>query len=400
MNSRSTMKIILICAFLAPLMSSAESRWYFELGPAYRWDMELSIRGGTHVTPWQGTESSGARMPSAASSLLDDDGTAQQLRTFDDGFVGPSGWEHARDDGRTQYWGYEDAGQYDEAAGTLSFRRTLSEKQTARRTVTRLLDESAGWSGRKSMEGVGLMLTAGRGLWDREHWSGSLHARLGWMEGLRGNFRHSPSYRRTLESLSYQKTRHQTQTYRYDYDTLGNPAFPSAPYAMSDPDAAGPMIADTPDAIALDAERMRTSEQRVGRRVWTESSTVDLAFDARVFTFQLGSRLAWKTRYPLTLVAQPAITLNLLDAEARRDEMFWSPRGTVLNHWSNHTETQRWRAGVGGQLGARLALWQDWGVTLTGGYDWVDTAAFDLGPDRVSVNLSGYQGEIMLGRVF
>lgn len=402
MKNQSLVKTLWICGLLLPVFvqAQAESRWYFEVGPAYRGDMELSVRGGTHVPAWGGTRSSGVQMPPAATSLLDDDGTAQQLRTFDDGFVGPSGWAHAREDGRTQYWGYEDAGQYDEYTGILSFHQTLTGGQSGSRTVTRLLDKSVGWAGRKSMEGAGLMLTAGRQLRAREQWSCSIQARLGWLEGLRANFRRQTGVSRTINSLTYRQNRQQSQTYRYDYDTLGNPAFPSAPYAMSDPNAAGPMIADTPDAIVLDTEQKVTSEYRVGRRVWSEQSTVNLAFDARLFTFQLGPRFEWRTHEAVTFLAQPSISLNLLDAEIRRDETLRSDRGDVLEHWSDRTNTLRWRAGAGGQLGARLNLWNDWGVTLVGGYDWVDTASFDAGPDRVGADISCYQGEILFGRAF
>ncbi len=400
MNIQFFVKTLWVCGLLLPVFVQAETRWYFEVGPAYRGDMELSVRGGTRVPAWGGTRRSGVQMPSAATSLLDDDGTAQQLRTFDDGFVGPSGWAHAWEDGRTQYWGYEDAGQYDEDAGTLSFHQTLTDWQSGSRTVTRLLDESVGWAGRKSMEGAGVMLTAGRQLRSREQWTCSIQARLGWLEGLRANFRRQTGVSRSFNSRTYRQTRQQSQTYLYTYDTLGNPAFPAAPYAMTDPNAAGPMISDTPESIMLGAEQQTTSEHRVGQRVWTEHSTVDLAFDARLFTFQLGPRLEWRAHQLVTLLAQPAVSLNLLDAEIRRDETLRSDRGDVLEHWNDRTDKLRWRAGAGGQLGARVDLWNDWSMTLGGGYEWVDPVSFDAGPDRVRADLSGYQGEILFRWAF
>lgn len=400
MNIQRIVNKVLLCGLLTPGFSMAEQRWYFELGPAYRGGMEISVRGGTHVPPWRGTEHATARRSPRPSSLLDDDGTEQQLRTFEDGFVGPSGWEHALNDGRTQYWGYDASSQYDASSETLSFRRTLTDQRTQTRRVTRLLDESAGWSNRKSMEGAGLMLAVGRRLRERERWACSVHARLGWLDGLRGNFRQQTAYRRTLESQTHEQTQLHSQTYRYAYDTLGNPAFPTAPYTMSDPTAAGPMIADTPSDIVLDSEHIATREQRRGQRVWTDHSTVDLAFDAQVFTLQLGSRFTWQARRALSLLAQPAITLNVLDAETRRDEAFRSVQGDVLGNWTDHTDAQRWRVGAGAQLGARLDLWKDWGMTVVGGYGWVDNASFDVGPDRVRIDLSGYHAEVLFGRVF
>ena len=399
MNSKSRISMALIFGLLGSAVVDAEMLWYVEVGPVYRGDMELSVRGGTHVSAWSGTRQSGDQAPSAMGRLLDDDGTAL-LRTFDDGFVGPSGWPHAQDDERTQFWGYQDASQYDADAGTLSFRQTLTLRQSGTRTVSRMLEESAGWSSRQSMEGAGLMLTVGRYLQREAAWSSSIQGRLSWMEGLRGNMRQQTGMSRTVDSQTYRETVNQSQTYGYSYDTLGNPAFPDAPYAMTDPEGVGPMIADRPSSIVLADEAVSASTERVGRSVWTEYSAVDLSFDARVFTFQVGPRVEWHAHENVTLLAQPSITLNLLDAKARRSETLYSRNGRVQGQWNDRRSTERWCGGVGGQFGARMSLANGWTVSVLGGYDWVDTASFNLGPDRVRVDLSGYQGEIMLGRIF
>ena len=399
MKNRTNIFTALICSLLAPAVAEAETPWYVEVGPVYRGDMELSVRGGTHAPAWGGTRWSG-QSPSAVGRLLDDDGATPILRTFDDGFVGPSGWPHAREDERTQYWGYQNADQYQADTDALSFQQTLTAQQSSTRTVTRLLEESAGWSSRTSMEGAGVMLTVGRYVQQEEDWSSSVQGRLGWLEGLRGNVRQHTAVSRRLDVRTYRETLNQSQTYGYEYDTLGNPAFPDAPYAMDDPDGVGPMIADTPSAIMLTDEEASASTERVGRRVMTEYSAVDLSFDARVFTFQVGPRVEWHAHENVTLLAQPSITLNLLDAKARRSETLYSRNGRVQGQWNDRRSTERWCGGVGGQFGARMSLANGWTVSVLGGYDWVDTASFNLGPDRVRVDLSGYQGEIMLGRIF
>ena len=399
MKNRTNILTALICSLLAPAIAEAETPWYVEVGPVYRGDIELSVRGGTHAPAWGGTRRSG-QSPSAVGSLLNDDGTTPILRTFDDGFVGPSGWPHAREDERTQYWGYQNADQYQADTDALSFQQTLTAQQSGTRTVTGLLEESAGWSSRTSMEGAGVMLTVGRYVQQEEDWSSSVQGRLGWLEGLRGNVRQQSAAYRTVDSRTYRETLNQFQTYRYEYDTFGNPAFPEAPYAMNDPDGVGPMIADTPDAIVLADEAMSASTERVGRTVWTEYSAVDLSFDARIFTFQVGPRIEWRAHERVMLLAQPSVTLNLLDAKARRSETLYSGHGSVQGQWSDHRNTERWCGGIGGQLGVRIHLADGWAMTVSGGYDWVDTTSFDIGPDRVRVDLSGYQGEIMLGRRF
>ena len=71
---------------------------YFEAGPWARGGMDLEVAGGSSAAAagvqaaspgWRGGTAWVAPLPAG------DDGTAQILRNFDDGYVGPSGWAWA-----------------------------------------------------------------------------------------------------------------------------------------------------------------------------------------------------------------------------------------------------------------------------------------------------------------
>ena len=383
---------------------SAQAQWYLEAGPVYRGDMKISVEGGSRaadsgISAAQAGTAGG--FPSAQTSLLSDDGTAQILRQFDDGYVGPSGWEWARNEGRTQFWGYDATEQYDDAADTLTFRRTvIGDTVSQRRTVTRVQTESAGWDGRKRTDGLGLMATVGYLFRQEASWNWAVQARIGWLDNIQADYRNRPAYRQHIDRSVYEASLRQEATVMYTYDTLGNPAFPEAPYEMTDPSAVGPMIADTPETIEIASQSSTTSDRLIHRSRETAASHVDLDVEVQALTLQLGSRLLWNPAERLALFLQPALTLNLIDATLRRRETFRHANGEVIGAWDDRRSDQVWRIGAGAQIGARVAISQQWHVIAAGGYDWVDSYRRSVGPDRVGVDLSGYQGELALGRMF
>lgn len=382
----------------------AQGEWYLEAGAVYRGDMKISVEGGSRAAD-SGISASRAGtaggFPAVPSRLLSDDGTAQILRQFDDGYVGPSGWAWARNDGWTQFWGYDATEQYDAVADTLTFRRTvIGDTVSRRRTVTRVQMESAGWDGRKRTDGFGLMATVGYLFRQEKSWNWAIQARVGWLDNIQADFRNRPAYRQHVDRSVYEASLRLEETYTYTYDTLGNPAFPAAPYEMADPSAVGPMIADTPETIAIASQNSVTSDRLIHRSRETATSHVDLDVDVQAFTLQLGPRLLWNPAERLALFLQPALTLNLIDATLRRRETFRHANGDMIAAWDDRQSDQAWRIGAGGQIGARVAISQQWHVIAAGGYDWVDTYRRSVGPDRVKVNLSGYQGELALGRTF
>jgi len=125
-----------------------------------------------------------------------------------------------------------------------------------------------------------------------------------------------------------------------------------------------------------------------------------LSVEAQAFTLQLGPRILWNSGRRIALLLQPALTANLLDADMRRVETFRQSNGAVIASWHDKSDKQVWRMGAGVQVGVQLALSEQWSLTAAGGYEWVDTYNLSVGPDRVRVDLSGYQLELALGRKF
>ncbi len=384
--------------------AAVHAQWYLEVGPAYRGDIELSVRGGSRAAS-SGVDAARAgtvgRRATLKESSFNDDGSAQILREFDNGYVGPSGWPWANTAGTTQFFGYDDPGQYNAAADTLTYQITLggnSDRQ--RRTVTRIGTVSEGWKGSERMDGVGIIATLGYLMRREESWSLGLQGRFGWLDDIQGGFRNRVAFQQGIERRTFDSSVERQDTYTYTYGTLGNPAFPSAPYAMSDPAAVGPMIADTPASITHSAQTVTASDQLVRRSVGTATSSVDLDVDAQAFTFQAGARLLWQPSRRLALLVQPALTANLLDATAHRHETFRQPDGTVIATWNDTASKQAWRMGAGVQAGARLSLSERWNLTASGGYEWVDKHSLTVGPDQTRIDLSGYQLELAIGRTF
>lgn len=403
--SRSTMTRIVVglglgCAIALPV----HAEWYFEVGPFYRGDMDISVRGGSRAAD-EGASAARSgttgELPSLGALPPGDDGTAQILRQFDDGYVGPSGWAWANVDGVTQYFAYDDPGQYDADADTLTYQLSLGqESASARRTQTRTMSEPIAWGGSREVDGWGIMATLGYELREEETWSLGAQARFGWLDGIQANFRGQPAFRQTVDRRVFETTVWREDTRTYTYDTLGNPAFPSAPYEMTDPSAVGPLIADTPTTITQGPATSGSSTRQVGQFSETAVSHVDLEVDAQAFTLQLGPRVMWNSGGRIALLLQPALTVNLLDSEIRRVETFRHANGAVISSWRDRSDDQSWRMGAGVEAGLRVALSGPWYLTAIGGYEWVDKYSLSAGPDSVHVDISGYQIEVALGRTF
>jgi len=115
---------------------------------------------------------------------------------------------------------------------------------------------------------------------------------------------------------------------------------------------------------------------------------------------QLGPRILWNIGSRVSLLLQPALTVNVLDADIRRMETFRHANGSAIASWHDATDQQKWRMGAGVQAGLQVAISEQWHLTAAAGYEWVDKYSLSAGPDRVHIDLSGYQLEIALGRRF
>jgi len=391
---RKLQQWVFAAGVLGALTLPAHAEWYFEVGPMYRGNMEISVRGGSRAG--RKGDTSGGGIPLLDVRFAVDDGNAQILRTFDDGYVGPSGWGWAHNDGVTQYFAYDNPGQYDATAHTLTYQMTLRESTSQTHKGAHTAAGSLAWGGSRKTDGWGLMGTLGYRLREEESWSLGAQVRLGWLDGLQAHF----SGRQSMEYATYETTAWREEGRTYIYDTLGNPAFPAAPYEMSNPSGVGPLIADTPTTITQTSQTSGTSTRQVGRSSPASVSSLDLRVEAQAFTLQLGPRIMWNPGKRIALLLQPALTANLLDVDIHRAETLHQPNGAVIDSWHDTSNKQVWRMGAGVQAGIQLALSEQWNVTAAGGYEWVDKYRLSVGSDHVTVDLSGYQLELALGRTF
>lgn len=389
---------------LASSVCAANAQWSLEVGPMYRGDMEVSVRGGSRASDSAASAASSGNsggLPTLGRALAPDDGTAQILRQFDDGFVGPSAWAWANTGGWTQFFGYDNPSQYDVAADTLTFQRSGTAAASSSRSTTRTRSDALAWGGDQKTDGVGIMATLAYEVQNTETCALSGLIRFGWLEGISANYRDRPAYRQSIERSSYASSIQGGETRTYVYDTLGNPAFPAAPYAQTDPNAVGPMIGDVPTSITPTALPTTASESLIGRSTENVISTVDLEIDAQMFTFQVGPRWMWiPGAHRFSFLIQPAFTMNLLDVTTQRRETFRKPSGEPVASWRDDSDKQTWRAGFGIMAGIQYALSERWTLGANVGYEWVDRYSFNAGPDRVNMDLSGYQGELALGYRF
>lgn len=396
-------KTLLIATLTLASGVACHGQFYFEAGPWYRGNMEISADGGSRAAS-EGVHASRAGRsggtPAALDQVLQDDGSAQTLRTFNDGYVGPSGWAWAQTAGVSQYWSYDDASQYDAGASTLSFTRSVTEALTSQRTLTQVTPGVAGWSGSDRVGGTGIQGKLGYLFKNTETWQLGVQMQAGWLADINSSFRNKSAYTERVDDFRWQTTLNQEETWSYTYDTLGNPAFPAAPYTMSDPSGAGPMIADRPNSMTRLTQTQSAGESFASQSSSVATSLVDMDVNATALVLGLGPRFQWQATKQLAVTLQPSVSLNLLDADISRRETFRQENGTFIQSWDDSKTEQDWLLGAGIQADVQWNITGGLYIMVGGGYDWVEPCDLPAGPDTVTIDLSGYTVNAGIGLRF
>ncbi len=377
------------------------SEWFFEVGPVYRGDMSIEVDGGSRAKETNtqiGAPGITRTAPTQTGSPGEmDDGSAQILRTFEDGFVGPSGLPLFSGIGQTQYFGFESDSQHNSTAGTLSFTSVTSSQSQSTQTRSRLESAEAGWSGKQSFDGVGLQATTGYILRKDEHLEVSLFGQVAWLGDLDANFQGKSAYQQKYTEEVRETTVTQYESRTFVFDTFGNPVFPSGPYEMTDASGVGPLISDRPIDIVSAGSTETSSEEVVGRSLIRAQSQVDLRMEADLSVFTLGPRVRWQLNEQFSFLLQGGATLNYLKTTLYRSETFATEAGTVLGSWQDRRNDTQWLPGLSASAGVQWDLTDQLYLNASGGYDWVDDAKIDIGPDDVSLDLSSYKVELSIG---
>ena len=106
-----------------------------------------------------------------------------------------------------------------------------------------------------------------------------------------------------------------------------------------------------------------------------------------------------------SLSLTPAMTLNLVDMDVSRSEVFiatYSDGSTqTLNSWKDTDSETKVLLGASFTAGVDLDLFSGWFAGAFGGYDWVsDDVDISIGPNTVSMDTSGFSLGMEVGKQF
>lgn len=347
-----------------------------EAGPVFRGGMRASADGSSHVQN-QGLTSARARRipppPSGSPAIPPDYGNWD----YDDGFVyidmGTLG------DSTTWYWGYQDNRQFDADSLTLTFSRARTRTAYDVSTWTRL-DAPADFS--DTFHAWGAELVAGYPVGgENSPWS-EICLGLAWLR--------SPGSTMGGTTRIEDGRRERQQMRDVDFfvhDTYG--LVPPAPYegTYTGP---GVFIANIPGETGRFRETSRT-----GARTWTARNHITIETDTDILSLWLGPRLDLELTQETSLSVTPRLSLNHLRLRAYRSEVFekeYSDGSRIARQsWSDRESRDLFRFGAGVNAGLDWHSGDRWFAGLRAGYEWVpEKARLSVGPNRVSVDASGY----------
>lgn len=372
---------IVLGSVILPMSLGAQG-WWLEGGPVFRGGMRVNVKGSSYA------QQLGLHDPLATGPLASPPGigsvNAYGDRTYDDGYVKMdpgTGNPASPDPNSTWYWGYNNAGQYDSGSQTLSFHKqgapgyaTLADRPTA---------------GGTEMFGSGFQLVVGLPLRKSARSSISLTLGLQAIWANTAKLRFSP-YREDVRQTSVTDT----------YNVSGIPpgSFPAAGHQGTylgpfdnPPVIPSPVIPNDPAArSASTSAALATAEDAVSFEI-----------DQRLYELSIGPQFDWQVGSRLKLNLRPTISLNIIDMDVRRTEVFQSSSGGVLNRWSDRRGECAVLPGLGITGGVEIGLGRGFYVGAFGGYEWViQDAHVTVGPNTVSLNASGFIAGAVLGKRF
>lgn len=336
----------------------------------------------------------GLHDPSATGPLTSPGGigtpTAYADRTYDNGYVkldpGTGNATPPNDPNSTWNWGFNQPGQYNAAAQALTFQKQGPAGYTS------LANGSIG--GRDDdLLGGGLQLRGGVGLIKSAKWSLDIALGFQGIWGASSRITATP-YREGVRQI--------TVTDTYDTSGIGAANFPAGGFHGT---YLGPF--DNPPVIPSPTLPNLPQSRSTTESALLSTSQADVSFQVSpdLYQFSLGPQLGCEVSSSVKLSLRPTVSLNLVDAEVSRSEVFTqTPAGggsAVIGHWSNHASSLDARFGLGVTGGVDLDLGAGFYAGLFGGYEWVpEKVNLSVGPGTVSFNGSGYVAGAVVGKRF
>ncbi len=373
-----------------------EQRWRLQAGWVHQWGQSMEVRGPApslynSLIPRGGSKWFGQLPPGAMTGPEDG---LPVVWNFDDGYVFPdeeSGVRPGGDPGAplsTHYWHYQNAGQYDSVADTLTFHRDLGLRSSGSPGVRGDNDDT--------FQSDGVEIKASRWLHTWEEWDVDLDLVVGV-----AFFPDTQTMRN--ERMTEQNMVRETETYTYS-DYFGSPAGGNwqpgldhwYPYygrfrTNDDPPGDNPII---PLDYEVSSERtpgvIRDTAQIEGR-LWRLRGEV-----GPTFTKPLTRRVS--------VYVAPQLALEFVDACVHRSEtVTFTENGQTsrLGSRSDHNDKTTVVPGFLLTAGTDCLVSENWYVGGSLGWEWLSRdVTVSVGPDRVRFDLDGYELNLYLGRKF
>ena len=359
------------CVMALPSVVLSADDWWFDVGPVVRGDMKVSVSGSSY------TQQLGLHDPMATGPLAPPAGAGPSSgyadRIYNNGYVKQdpgTGNPSSLDPNTTWNWGFNNASQYNALAQTLNFQAVGAPGYTTL--------QNKGASGSDDMLGAGFQAVIGRKLMESDQWSldGCLVFQATWAQDDQLN---TSTYGEVVQKITVNDT--------YDVSKIGAANFPAnyqgtylGPFGTQAPPY--PVIPNQPESRSqTTSAALSTSNNRIG-------------FDVKqaLYEIGLGPQIGCQVTERLKLHLRPTISLNLIDADVHRTEVF------AGQTWSDNGSKFDVRFGLGINGGASLDLGHGFYLGVSGGYDYVaQKLDVTVGPNTISLDPSGWEVSGVIG---
>ena len=359
------LRAMIIGAGLLPLASHAGD-WWIMGGPALRGGMDVKITGSSYAQMQGLNTDAGVGIGNAG---------AYGDRTYDNGYVrGDSSHGGGIDPNTTWNWGYNNAGQYNAAAGTLSYVKSGIPRYST-------LD-NGGSLGENTLMGGGFQIMAGLPIKESGRWT------LDLVVGFQGIWSDA-KYHENAGYVNINDT----------YNVAGITPFPGAGHAGTydgpfDPANPGPYttIPNQPGS--------RTATPAAPALAGAQSG-INFEINQGFYQLNLGPQVGWKISKKLKLNVRPTISMDVLNVNVDRSETFMMGDGSGMRTWKNSADKCEVYLGLGITGGIDWDLGKGWFIGVNGGYDWVmDKMNVQVGPNNIALDASGWTAGLNFGKNF
>jgi hypothetical protein len=349
--------------------------------------MKVSVSGSSYAQRLGLHDPAGAG-PLAAPTSVGPLGSYAD-RTYDNGYVKidpGTGNAASLDPNTTWNWGFNDPGQYNAGAQTLSFsRQGAPGYRTLANNPARGGDDQLG---------AGVQLVAGVRLGQSGNWTADLCVGFEAVWGQRTTVG-MRDYRQDVRTLTTSDT--------YDVTGIGAGQFPVGGYQGT---YLGPF--DSPAVVPsplIPNLPMSRATVMSGAALSQSYDQVMLTVDQSVYGLNVGPQLGYGLGHGVKLTVKPTVGINIVDAAVERKELFVQvPAGgvsRVVRQWRDEGKAQEVFFGMGVTGGLEVEMGRDYFGGIFGGYEWVsELANVVVGPNNVRLDASGWVVGLSVGKRF